>query len=115
MPKTLLIASVLLAGVVPISADQQRVPDPQSRARFGALRPAQPVDPYARLFQAPDDLKKALQEKSASLTPAPKKRIVCGMTVIEVGPDSDPKMGITPPKDPNTRYTMRGVEPPSCK
>ena len=76
---------------------------------------AQRSNPYAKLFDTRQALQQALQDKSASLTPAPKRRVVCGMTVIEVGPEVDPKMAITPPKDPKTRYTMRGVEPPICK
>ena len=99
MRKTLLLSLLFVAGTMPASADQT------SRS---------PRNPYARLFEAQDALKKAVQEKSASFTAAPKSKIVCGMTVVEASPVLDSKMGVTPPKDDKTRYTIRAIEPPIC-
>ena len=36
------------------------------------------------------------------------------MTMIEADPSFDQKMKVTPPKDPNVRYTIRAVDPPIC-
>jgi hypothetical protein len=113
MRKGLLIAAALLLGASPLAAEQTTA-DPSSTARLGALRAAQAPNPYSKLFETRQALQQALQDKTAALTPAPKRRVVCGMTVIEVGPDVDPKMGVTPPKDEKTRFTIRAVDPPVC-
>ena len=109
-----LITLALLAAAVPAAADQAPV-SPNSTTTFGALRPAPASDPYGRLFAAQQALKQAAAKASAPLAAAPKTRVVCGMTVIEVGPALDPKMGVTPPKDAGVRYTIRAIEPPICK
>jgi hypothetical protein len=110
MRNALLIAVSLLAGAAPLSAQQEV--NPQANAQLGALRQAQPANPYAKLFATREALNTALQQQRG--TPAPKSRVICGMTVIEVGPESDPKMGVTPPKDQQARYTIRAVDPPIC-
>jgi hypothetical protein len=112
MRKALVIAAVLLTGVIPASADQ-RVPDPSLSARLGALRAAQGPSPYSKLFEVRSALKQAGQD--AQKSPAPRRRVVCGMTVIEVGPELDPKMAVAAPSDDKTRYTIRAVDPPVCK
>jgi hypothetical protein len=112
MRHAIVISSILLAGAVPASADQQTV-DRSATARFGVLRPAQ-ANPYGRLFEAREALKQATEQAAKNATPAPKKKIVCGMTVIEVGPALDPKMGVTPPQDDKVTYTIRAIDPPVC-
>ena len=99
MRKTLLLSLLLVAGTMPASADQA---------------PRNPRNPYARLFDVQEALKKAVQEKPASFTAAPRSKVVCGMTVVEVTPALDPKMGVTPPKDEKTRFTIRAIDPPVC-
>ena len=113
MRKALLLSLVFVAGTLPAFADQAPQ-SPQSSTQLGGLRPERPGNPYARLFEAQEALKKALQEKTASFTTGPKTKIVCGMTVVEVSPALDPKMGVTPPKDEKTRYTIRAIDPPVC-
>ena len=110
MRHTLFIALTLLAATSPAGADQAAV-TPQSTARLGALRAAQ-RDPYARLFEVREAVK---QVQQGAVKDAPKKDVVCGMTIIEADPYFDQKMKVTPPKDPNVRYTIRAVEPPICK
>jgi hypothetical protein len=78
--------------------------------QFGARRPAQ-KNPYAKLFEARDALKQAPQQVAQD---APKKTLVCGMTMIEADPHFDAKMRVTPPKDANVRYAIRAVDPPVC-
>jgi len=109
MRYALFVALTLLAVAIPAHADQPAAP--QSTARFGALRAAQ-RNPYARLFEVRDALKQAQRQVAQS---APRKTIVCGMTIIEADPFFDQRMKVTPPKDPNVRYTIRAVEPSICK
>ena len=111
MRHALFISLTLLAGAVPVNADQPTA-TPPSTARFGAQRPS-PNNPYATLFEARENLKQALQQQVAQA--APKKKILCGTTIIEADPFFDQKMKVTPPKDPNVRYTIRAVDPPICK
>ena len=114
MRNTLLLALTVATVAVPVLAEQAPS-TPPAGIQLGASRPAQAATPYARLFETQEALKKALQEKSAGLASAPKSKIVCGMTVIEVGPALDPKMAVTPPKDSKTRFTIRAIDPPICK
>lgn len=112
MRKALVIATALLIGALPVFADQAPA-TPQMTPRLGALRAAQASDPYSKLFEVRSALKQAVEQQSQKAG-APKKRVVCGMTIIEVGPPLDPKMGVTPPKDDKVRYTIRAVDPPVC-
>lgn len=111
MRKVLAIAVTVLAGAVTLSADQPV--NPQANAKFGALRRTPPASPYEKLFELRGALNNAVEQSQPA--PAPKSRVVCGMTVIEVDPAIDPKIGVTPPGDEKTRYTIRAVEPPICK
>jgi hypothetical protein len=107
------IAVFMLVATTPALGDQSPI-DPKAMMRFGALRGEQSKNPYQQLFEAREALRQALADASQHAAPAPKKKIVCGMTVIEVGPEIDPKMGVTPPKDDRVRYTIRAIEPPVC-
>jgi hypothetical protein len=42
-------------------------------------------------------------------------RIVCGMTVVPVTPDADPKMVMSPKPDSNVEYKIRVVSPRICR
>lgn len=42
-------------------------------------------------------------------------RIVCGMIVVPVTPDADPKMVLSPKPDSNVEYKMRVVSPRVCR
>jgi hypothetical protein len=114
MRNALLLSIVLLAGTMPVSADQPATTPPPP-TKFGVQRPAQP-NPYARLFETREALTQALkQAQHQSGNQAPKKTVCNGMTIIEADPFFDQKMRVTPPKDPNVRYTIRAVEPPACR
>jgi hypothetical protein len=105
-----LVLAILLAVAGPATADQTAL-NPQATTRLGALRQAQPSNPYSKLFETREALKQALQQELAK-TGAPKTRIVCGMTVVEANPGLDPKMAVSPKA--NVRHTIRAVEPPTC-
>ena len=110
MRNALLLAIALLPGTMPVSADQpaaNQTPPP----KFGAQRPAQ-SNPYGRLFEARELLEQAQQQLARQ---ASKKSVCNGMTIIEADPFFDQKMKVTPPKDPNVKYTIRAVEPSPCK
>jgi len=113
MRNALWLSIVLLAGTMPVSADQPATTQPPP-TKFGVQRPAQP-DPYARLFETREALTQALkQAQQQSGTPAPKKSVCNGMTIIEADPYFDQKMKVTPPKDDKVRYTIRAVDPAVC-
>ncbi len=109
MRNALFISMALLAGAVPLSADQAGL-NPSSAAQFGAQRP-QASNPYSRLFEVRAALKRAQSEVARE---APRKTIVCGMTIIQADPFFDQKIKVTPPKDPTVRYTIRAVDPAMC-
>ena len=109
-----LSVSVMVLASVASAAAQQTVIDPAANAKLGALRQATQANPYGRLFDVREALRQATADASRTAAPAPKRRVVCGMTVIEVGPESDPKMAVTPPKDDNVTYTIRAIDPPIC-
>ena len=113
MRKALFVAALLLAGALPVSADQAPAA-PSANATLGALRKAQEANAYRKLFEVRESLQSAVAEASKNAAPAPKKTIVCGLTIIEADPFFDQKMKVTPPKDPNVRYTIRAVEPSLC-
>ena len=111
MRTALLVSLGLFLGALPVSADQVSA-NPQATARLGALRPARSPNPYAKLFDAREALKQAVQnevQKSQS-----KRKIVCGMTIIEADPYFDQKMKVTAPAGDNVRYTIRAVGPAVC-
>ena len=107
--RTLFISLTLLGCAVSANADQLTAA-PQPTARFGTLRSPQ-HNPYAKLFEAREALEQAQQQAAQ----APKRKSVCGMTIIEADPFFDQKMKVSPPKDPNVRYPIRAVEPSICK
>jgi hypothetical protein len=109
----LIVSMALLTGAIPLSADQQPVVR-SAKAQLGALRRAEQSNAYRKLFEVRDALHQATEQAAKTATPAPKKKIVCGMTVIEVGPALDPKMALEPKKDPGVTYTIRAIDPPVC-
>ena len=42
-------------------------------------------------------------------------RIVCGMIVVPVTPDADPKIVVSPKPDSNVQYKMRVLSPRVCR
>ena len=113
MGKALIVACFMAASAAALSADQTPIA-PAENAKLGALRQPGRANGYRGLFETREALGRALADQSGKPATAPKKTIVCGMTVIEVGPELDPKMGATPPKDDDVRYTIRAVPPPVC-
>ena len=109
MRNAVFISLTLLAGANSVHADQPSVA-PQSTAQFGAHRPS-PNNPYAKLFETRDALKRVQQDAAKD---GPKRKVVCGMTIIEADPFFDQKMKVTPPKDAGVRYTIRAVDPALC-
>ena len=108
MGKAVVFALASMACANPVYADQPA--NPQTSAQFGVLRRAQQANPYSKLFE----VREALTEARQPAMGAPRKKIVCGMTIIEADPFFDQKMKVTPPKDPNLRYMIRAVPPPVC-
>ena len=55
------------------------------------------------------DVRTALEQAQAA-----RPAVICGMTVIPADPKIDPKMAVKP-KDTGTKYTLKMVEPTTCK
>lgn len=72
------------------------------------------ANPYQNLFKPPDLKAAARAEQRDNAARAKEPRVVCGMLVIPMDPNIDPKIFVERPADP-TRYTMRVVPPPVCK
>ena len=81
-------------------------------ATLGAPRQDVPAKPYRNLF-APDASARPAQPPAAQ-QPAPKRRVVCGLTVIEVDKSIDPKMVRESKDATRPSPTIRAVEPPVC-
>ena len=113
MGKTVIVACFMAASAAALSADQTPIA-PAANAKLGALRQPGRADVYRSLFETREALGRALQDQSRNAVTAPKRTIVCGMTVIEVGPELDPGMAAPTPKDDSVRYTIRAVPPPVC-
>ena len=111
MRTAVLVSLGLLIGALPVSADQASA-NPQATARLGALRPARSPNPYAKLFDAREALKQAVQTEVHKNEA--KSKVVCGMTIIEADPYFDQEMKVTPLKDDHVRYTIRAVDPTVC-
>lgn len=103
------IVVLMFLVTVPVFGDQS-TPNPQFNARFGALRDRKPNDSYGRLFNAQQELNKAIAAAQATAKPT----VVCGMLVIPADPKIDPKMAITPKKD-GVEPTIRAIVPPICQ
>lgn len=56
----------------------------------------------------------ARQERDTSGRPSARPRVVCGMTVVPVTPDIDPRMVVSPKPDSKVEYKMRKVSPRVC-
>ena len=74
---------------------------------------AQGRDPYKKLFQQPS-IEQTARVQQRAQPAAPPPRVVCGMRVIPMDPNIDPKI-FAGPKPGDTRYTIRAIEPPVCK
>jgi hypothetical protein len=94
--------SVLLAGSQLVFAGEV-IQAPQSKVRNS---------PYSKLFQ-PSEIKPPSADAAAASEKG-KPRVVCGMTVIPIDPNLDPKIRIVPQQS-DTRHTIRAITPPVCK
>ena len=111
MTKAFAVACVVAALAAGLSAEQAPI-DPAANAKLAALRKAGPSNAYRKLFEVREGLGKTI-EQAKSTAPAAKRKIVCGMTVIEVGPELDPKMAVTRSKN-DVIFSARAVPPPIC-
>ena len=113
MRKTLIVACFVAASAAALSAEQTRT-TPEANAKLGALRHPGRANVYGNLFETRNALGRTMPDLSVTSTAALKPTVVCGMTVLEVGPELDPKMGAAPRADDKLRYTIRVVSPPIC-
>ncbi len=116
------MTSLLVAVGAILTVMAVQAPDPQedrSTSRPASARDSAIVfeeksskTPYADLFQPPrDDTPQDDEGENHSL----KRRVICGMVVIEVDGSADPRIRAPKLTDDTVRYTMRVVEPSICK
>ena len=113
MQKAVLLAATLLTGAIPVFAEQAPV-NPQSTAKLGALRRADSANPYGKLFDTRDALKRWSQPQAPPIVEPPTSKDVCGATIIEASPFFDQRKGMESPKDANVRYPIRVIGPSGC-
>jgi hypothetical protein len=116
----MLLTQLIVVGVLTVVAVGQGL----SAARGGQpsdklnARGASVARPYQGLFVTPPEPRKAVQvqlpPEVLTRTPKPQPRVVCGMVVVPVTPDVDPKMIAPPKNDPKVEYKIRAIEPRIC-
>jgi hypothetical protein len=99
-----LTAGAVLGASSMIGAQTSPFPAPK-----GLFTPAPPKTPQLQFDPLPRQ--NALRELRSRLT-SERPKVVCGMTVIPVNPEIDPKSVKKAPDD--KKYTMRSVPPPMC-
>jgi hypothetical protein len=55
-----------------------------------------------------------VRQHSAPRPETSQPRVVCGMTLIPIDPNVDPKIYVEPRRG-DTRYSIRAIPPPVCK
>jgi hypothetical protein len=100
--RTALIAMAISLTAAPLFSQALQA---QAPSNLGSARPT-PASPYRNLFQPRDPA-------PASPSQPAKKRVVCGMTIVQADPGLDSKM-VSPPKNDQVKYTIRAVPPTTC-
>lgn len=94
----LLAAFTLCSTLVAATADQHP---------FGVAGSPR-KDPFKKLFNV-GPIRPSSQPESRT-----KPKVICGMTIIPVDPNVDPRIRLDVPKT-ETKFTIRAVQPPICK
>ena len=108
------LTSLLLAGTVAAAGAQGTVATPQL-SDTGIV--PQGKDPYAKVFQAPQNYRARQDLKGTTSSPSATDahpRVVCGMVVVPVKPSADPKILVQPKQDLKIQYSIRKIAPRIC-
>jgi hypothetical protein len=113
------VGVTLLAGAPTPAAQEPTVPPVARTATTTWLVPPG-KDPFGNvLFVSPrrDRTFPRAQGRDSIAPPSDngRARIVCGMIVVPVKPDSDPKMVMSPRPDSRVEYKIRTVAPRVCR
>ena len=90
----LAFVAVVHSGSVSIAAQQ----------RANLFAPSKPSKPTRFLFPT----------RTPGVQPAPKPTVVCGLTLIPVDPNVDPKIRLEVPEN-GPRFSTRSVDPKLCR
>jgi hypothetical protein len=114
------VTHVVLIGTLAVAGSQGFSRKPESAQPQVPATELVPLgkSPYNGIFRAPvqdPSLRNRVvpvpQNKTAEMRP----RIVCGMVVIPVKPDADPRMVVQAPKDDRPReYKIKKIVPRLC-
>jgi hypothetical protein len=109
-----LVGSLVVAGAHAASTK----PEPQTSTPWSELA-RQRKQPYTRIFPAPrpnSSTRTFVVPVPQDSTPKPtmEPRVACGMVVVPVGPEADPKMVRRPTAEPQPDFKIRKIAPPIC-
>lgn len=71
-------------------------------------------DPYANVFRVIQEKRAMQQLLKTQQSKTAETRVVCGMVVVPMTPDADPKMLVQPLEKTKTEYKIRKIEPRLC-
>ena len=102
---------------VPAGQELTAQPAPESESNPWLVPPGK--DLFGNIFISPPTQDRRIpghpQTRDMTRSTDAQPRIVCGMIVVPVTPDADPKMVVSPKPDSNVEYKMRVVSPRVCR
>jgi hypothetical protein len=110
------VGVTLLAGAPTSPAQEPTVPPAAGAATKNWLVPPG-KDPFGNISfgtLATRPKMASPQERDTRGRPSARPRVVCGMTVVPVTPDADPRMVVSPKPDSKVEYKIRTVSPRVC-
>lgn len=103
-----MFTGLILSGLLAAATQQPLAPGPANPPSSGRPDPA-----FSHLFAAVAQGDSQPARPAAPRRAKPRAKIVCGMTLLFVGPEGDPTMTKPAPKD-HVTYTIRRYPPPAC-
>jgi hypothetical protein len=107
-----------IIGLTPVHGSMHGLKD-SGISQKGAEPPASPLlapptkDPFSGIFVAPKALRTLPHQPLRSTEKPP--RVVCGMVLIPVNPNVDPKIAVEPRRKPNVEHKIRVLTPQVCR
>jgi hypothetical protein len=109
-----IVGVTLLAGAQAPAVQGQAAPSaPESMTKGWLVSPGK--DPFGNISFGSPSRQTQGRETTGRPSDTAKPRIVCGMTVVPVNPDADPKMVVSPKPDSRVQYKIRTLAPRVCR
>lgn len=113
LPTPILIGMLVVTGL-PVSVSASQASGSASALVRPPAKPGWDADrknPYSRLFKPPTLPTAVVAPPQPA---AGKPEVKCGMTLIPLDPAIDPRM-VVPPQPSSTKFTIRAIDPPTCR